>query len=88
LRDLTFFKEFEEDLSLWTCKSFLLLHVFLCTRCWTLCVVSGMSQFITFHRYYPLEDIGIEPLLDNPSVGHSFTDHAIFPFSNLGVWGK
>jgi len=51
-------------------------------------VVNGMSQFITFHRYYPLEDIGIEPLLDNSSVGHNFTDHAIFPFSNLGVWGK
>ena len=43
-----------------------------------------------------LKDIGIEPLVDNPSVGHNLTDHAIFSFSfsvapdalDFGVWAK
>jgi len=43
-----------------------------------------------------LKDIGIEPLLDNSSVGHNLTDHIIFPFSfsvapdalDLGAWAK
>ena len=43
-----------------------------------------------------LEDIGIEPLLDNPSVGHNLTDQPFFqvlfntrPNSlDFGAWGK
>ena len=43
-----------------------------------------------------LEDIGIEPLLDNPSVGHNLTDQPFFqvlfnttPNSlDFGGWGK
>jgi len=43
-----------------------------------------------------LKDIGIEPLLDNPSVGHNLTDHPLFSLAfsvapdslDLGAWGK
>jgi len=43
-----------------------------------------------------LKDIGIEPLLDNPSVGHNLTDQPFFQVSfnvtpnslDFGAWGK
>ena len=43
-----------------------------------------------------LKDIGIKPLVDNPSVGYNLTDHAFFSLSfsvapdalDFGVWAK
>ena len=58
------------------------------------------SPFILMHsgigNARELKDIGIEPLLDNPSVGHNLTDQPFFqvlfnitPNSlDFGAWGK